>query len=243
MHQSKSKTIILFKQHIFPHQREIYINSPSGLGTKDCVKPILLTLPRFTILKQPLMLNVILKAFIEKSNMETTACHIQFCLTSSFLTQWVPSWYLPWSKLAVVPGPMLEFITNSYRHGHSARMSDAHPASSVPNQVSVVSDQRDVNQCMCRTCLLSMGRDAELYQHLSQQPLIWISSLKLTAQLTSWQQKRWREGGKEGRGHYLIHMKWNLSECDNALHYRSIFEEDGRLTKYFLIYQNLICLS
>lgn len=62
--------------------------------------------------------------------------------------------------------------------------------------------------------------------------------LEADTQLTGWQQKRWRDGRKKARGHYLMHMKWNPSGCDIC---RSIF--DRWLTKYFLKWQNIICLS
>jgi len=52
--------------------------------------------------------------------------------------------------LTLVPELALGFNTNTLRHSPSARMLDAHPTSSVPNQPSLVSDQRNamrLNAC------------------------------------------------------------------------------------------------
>lgn len=176
--------------------------------------------------------------------METTAYHTQFCIRLSLITKRVPQQYLLRSMPATAPETTPRFTTNSFWHGTSARMSAAHPAPSLPNQLSTFSDLRNTNKCTCWKRLSSTGRDrcvvlAPTVAGFNGNIMLETdtSADRLTVEKTERREEESERMLSDAQNEILLRVSYI------TLYYRSIFDKDRRLTKCFLICQNVICLS
>lgn len=104
-------------------------------------------MPRLTLLKQAVTPGGILKAFIEKNSMETTAHHIQFSLTLSLITKQALQQRLLRSTPAAAPEMTPGLDANSWRRCLSR------------HRLCQSTDLRNTTEPTCRKRPLSTGRD------------------------------------------------------------------------------------